>query len=151
MATLINEYLYAERLNVTDELPEDEPEVVVKPRMCGLDFSGSKKMSYLHAARLLIEAKLFVWPKQITGIRSQLTNYDPEKDRGFTSKIAQDIVAALAMSGHAIRTWFHVDPKELLAEVSPLAEGTHKGPRRKTHSGRAKRSVRARPKVDKPY
>ena len=118
--------------------------------MGGLDFSGSKKMAYLHASRLLIEAQLFSWPKEIVGIRSQLTNYDPERDRGVASKIAQDIVATLAMSGHAIRTWFHVDPKELLKEISPLVQDADTGPRRLSRAARSRRSSRARPAIPKP-
>jgi hypothetical protein len=70
-----------------------------------MDFSGSKKSWYLHALRLLIEAQKLRWPKNVIGIRSQLTNYDPARD----GKIAQDIVATMGMSAFAIRSYFYVD------------------------------------------
>jgi len=78
----------------------------------GLDFSSGKKNAYLIAGRLYIEASLMVWPKMITGVRSQLTNYDPAKDTGTQrSKLTQDIVACLCMSAHAARLWFQVSPE----------------------------------------
>lgn len=77
----------------------------------GMDFSGSKKPAYLIAGRLLIEAEMTAWPKFFTGLRSQLTNYDPEKDKSdATSKLSQDLVAAYCMSAYAIRAWFAFDP-----------------------------------------
>jgi hypothetical protein len=115
-----------------------------------LDFSGGKKMAYLHAARLFIESQLLSWPKEIIGIRSQLTNYDPEKDRGLNSKIAQDIVATVAMSAHAIRIWFHVDPKDLLAETTKVVDPETTGVRRYSEAERSRRSARAREAISQP-
>jgi len=74
----------------------------------GLDFSGGKKPIYLVNARLMLEAKLMTWADIIVGIRSQLTNYDPSKDRTGEPKISQDLVAAFAMSSHTIRALFHL-------------------------------------------
>lgn len=76
----------------------------------GLDFSGTKKSGYLVVARLFIENRLLVWPKFLVGLRSQLTNYDPERDK----KIAQDLVATLSMSAYAIRGYFNVDVESLV-------------------------------------
>ena len=73
-----------------------------------MDFSGSKKSWYLHALRLFIEAGKMIWPKFVTGIRSQLTNYDPIRD----GKIPQDIVATMSMCAFAIRGYFYVDPSD---------------------------------------
>jgi hypothetical protein len=78
----------------------------------GLDFSTGKKAAYLIAGRMFIEANLMIWPKFITGMRSQLTNYDPEKDRIHNPKIAQDLVATYCMAAHSIRAWFAFDPEE---------------------------------------
>jgi len=58
------------------------------------------------------------WPKFVTGIRSQLTNYDPEKDKGPTpSKLTQDIVATLCMSAYVARAWFSVEPESVPQEA----------------------------------
>jgi len=78
----------------------------------GLDFSTGRKAAYLIAGRMLIEANLMIWPKFVIGMRSQLTNYDPEKDRIHNPKIAQDLVATYCMSSYAIRVWFAFDPEE---------------------------------------
>lgn len=85
----------------------------------GLDFSGGHKPAYLTAARLMIEACLMSWPKWVIGLRSQLTNYDPEKDKTGEPKIVQDLVACLAMAAYAIRTWFAIDPREYRPEDTP--------------------------------
>ena len=106
----------------------------------GMDFSGPKKISYLHAARLLIEGGLLTWPKKIIGIRSQLTNYDFEDDK----KIAQDIVATLAMSAHAIRSYFHVSPEEILKQMRADAGEPITETRRLSEQERSRRSSRAR-------
>jgi hypothetical protein len=78
----------------------------------GLDFSGGKKPIYLINARLMLEAKLMMWSDMIVGIRSQLTNYDPAKDRTGEPKISQDLVSAFAMSAHTIRALFHISTSE---------------------------------------
>lgn len=155
MAYLINEYLFRERFTEKDE--EDNitsfgyqgPMGRVRG-IGGLDFSGGKKMAYLQAARLFIEGGLLNWPKEIHGIRSQLTNYDPEKDRGYLSKIAQDIVATVAMSAHAIRIWFHVDPKDLLAESAKVLDPRVASIRRYSDRERSRRSRRAREAIVEP-
>lgn len=109
----------------------------------GMDFSGSKKMAYLHAARLLVEGEMLAWPKGIVGIRSQLTNYDVERDR----KIAQDIVATMSMSAHAIRMWFHVSPEEIIKRINSQTGEPADLPRRLSNRARSKRSNRAREEV----
>jgi hypothetical protein len=86
---------------------------VLNPGIHGFDFSGGKKPAYLIAGRLMIEAGLFTWPKFASGMRSQLTNYDPEKDVAGKPKIAQDLVATYCMSAFAVQSWFHVDPLSL--------------------------------------
>jgi hypothetical protein len=78
-------------------------------KISGLDFSGSKKAGYLVVARMFIESGLLSWPKLVVGIRSQLTNYDPGRDRN----IAQDLVATIAMSAFLIRIYFNVDLTEI--------------------------------------
>ena len=98
-AVLINEYL---------TLRKDGEAILNRP-ISGIDFSGTNKAHYLLAGRLFLESRLFSWPLEITGIRSQLTNYEPENDK----KLPQDIVATMVMSAFAIRMKFHVDPKNL--------------------------------------
>lgn len=113
-AQLLNTYLMAERSD-PGKLPEWFLDVdlskVTNANIGGMDFSGGRKPAYLTAGRLMIEANLMIWPKFVVGMRSQLTNYDPAKDRSdATSKIPQDLVATFCMSAYAIRTWFHLDP-----------------------------------------
>ncbi|MGC9423752.1 hypothetical protein [Vibrio sp.] len=108
--------------------------------IAGMDFSGPKKISYLHALRLLIEGRLITWPKNIVGIRSQLTNYDFENDK----KIAQDVVATMAMSAHAIRWWFHVSPEDIYEQMHREASEASNETRRLSPSERSRRSSRAR-------
>jgi len=143
MAYLINEHLFADQFQQSEGAAFYEGPVGKVLGISGLDFSGGKKMQYLHAARLMIESRLMTWPKEIIGIRSQLTNYDPERDK----KIAQDIVATMAMSAHAIRTWFHVSPEELLERASIQVSPISYDSRRFTNRERSRRSPKARPKV----
>ncbi len=134
MNYLINEYALKQHFE-----NETIPPGIVNG-IAGMDFSGSKKMAYLHATRLLIEGELLTWPKDIVGIRSQLTNYDYERDR----KIAQDIVATMAMSAYAIRMYFHVSPEEILKRNN-VEDGEISGlPRRYDERTRSKRSGRSR-------
>lgn len=72
----------------------------------GMDFSASKKSVYLTALRLTLEAGKISWPSEILGIRRQIGNYDPAKDRAGLPKIPQDIVATLAMAAFALRSEF---------------------------------------------
>lgn len=83
----------------------------------GLDFSGGKKPAYLISCRLMIESGLILWPLFVTGMRSQLTNYDPAKDTQNEPKIPQDLVSTLCMATYAIRVWFHINPNEALAQL----------------------------------
>lgn len=149
MNTLINEYAFREEFG-NDNLEELETQAGYQSAMGmvkgihGMDFSGAKKSSYLIALRLLIEAAIMQWPKEIVGIRSQLTNYDPEKDRGVTSKIAQDIVATMAMGAYAMRIWFHVDPQTLFTEVAEMVSTDTSNVRRLSGSARTKRNSAGR-------
>ena len=102
MAEMIN----IQYLGLSVEEIDETPMVGI----AGLDFSGTKKSGYLVVARMFIESKLMTWPEFIAGIRSQLSNYDPAKDR----KIAQDIVATVAMSAWVMRIYFDVDLDEVL-------------------------------------
>jgi hypothetical protein len=78
-----------------------------------MDFSSGKKSAFLIAGRLYIEAGLMSWPRMVTGIRSQLTNYDPAKDTGVAkTKLTQDIVSMLCMSAFAARQLFYFEPED---------------------------------------
>lgn len=116
-AELLNTYLQSSRTNketAFDWLGETiDLSGVLHLAVGGLDFSGGKKNAYLIAGRLMLEAKLFTWPKFVVGMRSQLTNYDPEKDVAGKPKIAQDLVATYCMSATVVQTWFHIDPASL--------------------------------------
>jgi hypothetical protein len=96
----------AEVINSAYYNPDEDPEIT---GIAGLDFSGAKKMGYLVTLRILLEAGKITWAKSIAGIRSQLANYDPIHDK----KLAQDIVATMAMFAFVARAWFHVDPADL--------------------------------------
>ncbi len=149
MNYLINEYMFKKRFERRAEVDENGIEIIEEygyksplgevKGIGSLDFSGSMKNTYLQAARLLIESQLLIWPRDIIGIRSQLSNYDPEKDK----KIAQDIVATIGMSAHAIRTWFHVDPQALLASINSQNDQALSKTKRLPNGGaRLKRSIR---------
>jgi len=77
----------------------------------GMDFSSGKRMSYLVALRLMIESRAIQWPHIITGIGAQLKNYDPILDRA-QGKLAQDIVATMAMGAFAIRAYYNFNTEE---------------------------------------
>lgn len=149
MNTLINEYAFQEEFKdngeheLTAEASYTSPMGIVRG-IHGMDFSGAKKSSYLIALRLLIEAQRITWPKAIAGIRSQLTNYDPEKDQGVRSKIAQDIVATMAMGAFAMRIWFHVDPQTLVSETTQMVDTPAEESRRLPSEARSKRSAAGR-------
>jgi hypothetical protein len=148
MAILINEWVQQQKgVDEIDPLDDNEElEGIVMPEVTGLDFSGTKKITYLHALRLFIEGKLFCWAKAIVGIRSQLSNYDPEKD-GRTSNLAQDIVAAMGMSAHVIRGLFNVDPRDYIDnEETDPADPKGRG-KRKSSEARSQRTGATREKV----
>ena len=71
-----------------------------------MDFSGSRRYTYLIALRLTLEAGMIMWPHACTGIGAQLRHYDPIVDRSPNSKLAQDLVATLAMASFAIRAHY---------------------------------------------
>jgi len=115
----------------------------------GLDFSGSKKMTYLISLKLLLEAGLFRFPKSITGIRGQLTNYDPMLDRGTKPKIPQDIVAMMAMSAYVARAQYGTILEEIINSniVIPNDVGNENQDYRQKRSSnrtRSKRSARGK-------
>jgi len=122
---LLNIYLLGGRTDPTQKLEwlgDIDMSKMTNPNIAGMDFSGGHKPAYLISARLMIEAGLMTWPKFFVGMRSQLTNYDPDKDRATTGpKLTQDLVAAFAMSTFAIRAWFSFDPALLQAEARAQA------------------------------
>lgn len=79
----------------------------------GMDFSVGRKMNMLLSTRNLIEMGLLKWADIAKGIKMQLYNYDPMLDRSGEPKIAQDIVAMLAMGGFVVRAFYNVgdDPE----------------------------------------
>jgi len=138
--TLVNEYLFKERFVDEEGNIGYQGPVGNVSGIAGLDFSGSKKIQYLQTLRLFVEGKLLTWPKEIVGIRSQLTNYDYEVDK----KIAQDIVATMSMSSHAIRMWFHVSPEELVAKNYSAVDKDAATHRRLPNAERSRRSNRSK-------
>jgi hypothetical protein len=72
----------------------------------GMDFSVGRKMQMLVVLRNMLEMGKLIWPDIAKGIKMQLFHYDPLLDRGGEPKIAQDIVATLAMAAFAIRAYF---------------------------------------------
>lgn len=96
---------------------------VLHKTIWGLDFSSYKKSAYLISGRLMIESQLFTWPFFLTGMRSQLSNYDPTKDQGTKPLLAQDLVASFCMASAIVQDLFRVDPKGLVpAEKAPNVE-----------------------------
>lgn len=123
-AEILNTYLFSKRLSketYDDMFGGVDLSHVANPQINGLDFSGAKKASYLVSGRLVLEAGLVTWPKFVLGMRSQLTNYDPTKDKTGETKIPQDLVAAFCMSAYVFRVWFSVDDKEFAAKDRPEA------------------------------
>jgi hypothetical protein len=88
----------------------------------GLDFSGGKKYSYLVALRLLMESHSLIWPSACSGIKSQLVTYDPVLDKTRSGKLAQDIVAMLAMAAFSIRVYYNFNQEEDGEEVNRSLE-----------------------------
>ena len=80
----------------------------------GMDFSVGRKMNMLLSLRNLIELGLFKWADIAKGIKMQLFSYDPMLDRSGEPKIAQDIVAMLAMGAFVVRAYYNVgeEPEE---------------------------------------
>ena len=63
-----------------------------------MDFSGTKKYTYLISLRISIEMGMLQWPDLAEGLEMQMRNYDPLKDRGSSTKLAQDVVSMLSMA-----------------------------------------------------
>jgi len=85
----------------------------------GADFASTRKMSYLLSLQLSVESQHFMWPKFLyKSVSSQLKNYDYEKDKSTSSKLAQDIVSCLAMASIAIREKFRSGDDESGEEES---------------------------------
>jgi hypothetical protein len=74
----------------------------------GMDFSVGRKMNMLLSLRNMIELGLLKWANIAKGIKMQMYSYDPMLDRGGEPKIAQDIVATLAMAAFVIRAYYNV-------------------------------------------
>lgn len=89
----------------------------------GCDFASTAKMSYLLSLRLSIEGNRIVWPKFLyKSISQQMKNYDYETDKSPSSKLAQDLVACLAMASIRIRDKFgHVHTEESEEPEFPVA------------------------------
>lgn len=107
-AEMINLQTFGEQIMQIGEDDERALENLSVQQISGMDFSGSRKAGYLVALRALLEAKLITWPKNVIGFRQQLTNYSLDKDK----RIAQDLVAMLAMAAWAIRIYFNVSIAE---------------------------------------
>jgi len=114
-AELLNTYLMEKETveNTGGWLGQIDLTGILNPKIHGLDFSGGKKPTYLVNARLMVEAKLMIWADIIVGLRAQLTNYDPSKDKTGEPKISQDLVSAFAMSAHTIRALFHLSNADI--------------------------------------
>jgi len=129
MAEMINlQYLNLNTSNAHD--------AGVTAGVTGLDFSGTKKNGYLVVGRMFVENNLLTWPRFLIGLRSQLTNYDPERDK----KIAQDLVATLCMSAFVLRVLFNVDLYNKPTEEDPAVVG--EAPKRFGEGRRERRSGR---------
>jgi hypothetical protein len=127
---------------------KDDEDYYSDLKILPMDFSGSKKAWYLQALRLFIEAEKLSWPKFVVGIRSQLTNYDVVRDK----KIAQDIVATMAMSAFAIRSYFNVEPSDYMDDdaeknMDEAVSAAH----RQARSDGASRSRRSRYQLPMEY
>jgi len=148
-AQLINEHVFRNRFAAKEVDSEgdfqefiedgfDTPAGFVRG-ITGMDFSGYRKTEYLLALKLFIEGRLLTWAKNITGIRSQLSNYDIEKDK----KIAQDIVATLAMTAFAIRGYFNVNISDLVTQDTAESDRISLYHRRLSNQARSRRSGKA--------
>lgn len=73
-----------------------------------MDFSGGRKYAYLIALRLALELGMIQIPSGATGVATQLRRYDPEKDRGSSTKLPQDVVSAISMAAFWIRQEYRI-------------------------------------------
>lgn len=99
-------------------------------KIMGLDFSGGKRDGYLNALRICLEANMFQWQTSVIGIASQLGAYDRNLDRTVASKLAQDIVAAMAMAAFVLRAHFGVIGDENGEDGAEDSEDESDGSRR---------------------
>jgi hypothetical protein len=162
-AEVINTYLHSARETGNmkmDWLGSDvDLSAVMNPYIYGYDFSGAKKASYLVAGKMFIEARLVRWPKQASGIRRQLTNYDPEKDTKG-GNLAQDIVATFCMAAYGVRSWFNISPEEMVdlltnqSGIDPRKEQPqilrHSTSERSARDGREEQKQAHNPREDVP-
>jgi hypothetical protein len=135
---------FAELLNIQNFDPDADLNAPGSSGVAGLDFSGARKPAYLVAARLTIEGKMIGWPADCIGIRAQLANYDPLKDRAGQPKIPQDIVATVGMSCWVARILFNADlseedPEETLPVFANFG-GRTRGTQRESRQERTKRA-----------
>jgi hypothetical protein len=107
---------------------------------------------------VLLEAEMFRWPKFAGCLRSQLSNYDPARDRApSTSKLPQDLVAMMAMAAFVIRRWFNSDVHgytKAHTQDSVLVDLEAHRPLRLDRGSRTRRDRSFRPRsarVDDPF
>lgn len=135
---------FAELINIQNFDPNADLNAPGSSGIAGLDFSGARKPAYLVAARLCIEGKKVSWPKAITGIRAQLTMYDPLKDRSGLPKFPQDIVATMGMSCFVTRILMDAEISEEPAEedIAPFGgfQGRGRFTQRESIQERSKRA-----------
>lgn len=101
----------------------------------GLDFSGAGKFSLLLSARLAIdpEKSKIGWPDILAkSLSSQLIAYDIILDRTTNSKLAQDLVATLAMGTRLIAAL----PKQYVEEKARKNSKANVHSRESRHSNR---------------
>lgn len=92
-----------------------------KVPITGMDFSVGRKAQMLVSLRNMIELSLLHWASMAKGIKQQLFNYDPLMDRQGVPKIAQDIVAMLAMAAFVVRAYYNVaTPEEVHGRAEPI-------------------------------
>lgn len=82
------------------------------PRINGLDFSGGNKYSFLVSLRVTLESGKMIWADCVTGLGSQLKNYDPILDSPKTSKLPQDLVSMAAMAARVSRALYPPTPQD---------------------------------------
>lgn len=101
----------------------------------GMDFSVGRKMNMLLSLRSMIEMGLLKWADIAKGIKMQMYSYDPLLDRGGEPKIAQDIVATLAMAAFVIRAYYNIGTKDEVPDSEkylPILEGVARDLRKDT-------------------
>jgi hypothetical protein len=122
-AELLNTYIQSTRTDPEKKFDWLDDSItlghVLNPIIGGFDFSGGKKPTYLIAGRLMIEAGLFTWPKWVSGMRSQLTNYDPLQANLRSLRILwRRIVCRLTLfkvgSISTLRRWSRTRQKKIL-------------------------------------